>query len=195
MDDRFAGLKKIPDQPATKLLAQANMKLETQLSAPANADVATVLRELDQKGAVGDMLRVFSVALPARERTWWACLSGRDLVGPATEIPPTLQAAEAWVFNATDETYSDAYDALQLADPGDKTAGCATAVVFGNGKLGPGDLAEHDAPPGAVQSAVLVTVIDAMTESADNSEEYLQVAIERALDIARGGNGKSKNAA
>lgn len=195
MGDRFDGLTKIPDKPATKLLAEANMVLETKLASPANADVSTVLRELDQKGALGDTLRVLAAALPARERTWWACLSGRDLVGSATEIPLTLQAAEAWVFNPSEETYSDAYNALQLANPGDKTAGCATAVVFSKGKLGPGDLGDHDAPPGAVQSAVLVTVIDAMTESADNSEEYLKVAIERALDIARGGSGRSKNGA
>lgn len=195
MDERFAGLNKIPDQPAARLLAQANMKLETKLSAPANADVATVLSELDQKGAIGDILRLMAAALPPRERTWWACLSGRDLVGPESEPPQTLLSAEAWVYSPGEQTLADAYDALQLADPDDKTAGCATAAVYGNGKLGPGDLAEHEAPPGAMQAVVLATVIDAMNESADNSEEYLNVAVERALDIARGGNGKSRPAA
>ncbi|MEO1279625.1 MAG: hypothetical protein AAFV77_11775, partial [Planctomycetota bacterium] len=44
-----------------------------------------------------DMVRLISVCLPAREVVWWACLAGRDLVGPDGDSL-CLKSAEAWVF-------------------------------------------------------------------------------------------------
>ncbi|MBC7740321.1 MAG: hypothetical protein H7245_24645, partial [Candidatus Saccharibacteria bacterium] len=103
MNERFLNLTKIPKQPAARMLAMANAELETELSAPASASVETVLQELYEKGALIDMLRLLSVALPARERVWWACLAARDTLKSGAKLPPPLAAAEAWVFKPTEE--------------------------------------------------------------------------------------------
>ncbi len=46
MDERFADLKKIPADPAMRLLAGANAKLATKLPLPASAPVGEVLAGL-----------------------------------------------------------------------------------------------------------------------------------------------------
>ncbi len=49
MNERFADLTKLPRQPAARLLALANAKLQTPLESPASAPVEAVLAELEGK--------------------------------------------------------------------------------------------------------------------------------------------------
>lgn len=190
MKDRFSNLKKLPDQPAVRLLAVANAKLKTRLNCPANASVSLVMEELDKTDAFVDMLRLMSVALPARERAWWACLAARDLVGTEVETPPRpLECAEAWVQKPSDETRDAARVAAEMADVDDDTSLCATCVIFCDGTLGIGDLAQYEAPPGAAQSAAFGMNIMALDTGSDVSATA-RLLIDRAVDIARGGNGK-----
>lgn len=181
---------RVPDEPAARLLARANQSLLTKTDTPANAGVEEVMRALDAADAERDMLVLMAVALPARQRTWWACLSARDLLGAAAEGSETLAAAEAWVRSPSDETYAHAFDALQRAEPVDPAAHCSRSVVYSGGKLGPGDLMEHDAPPGAAETAALTMVIDALSATADNPKAYVSLLIDRAIDLAKGGSGK-----
>ncbi|MFT6167902.1 MAG: hypothetical protein ACJAR9_000005 [Celeribacter sp.] len=190
MTTRFTNLKKVPAQPAVRLLAMANTKLETKLTTPANADIETVMAELDAAGAVIDMLRLMAVALPARERVWWACLAGRDLVAPdADVVPAPLLAAEAWVRKPSDQTRDAARATVEVADIDDDTVYCANAVVFCDDTLGTGDLAQHAAPPGASQTCAFGMNVTAMALG-DDIIETAQVLIDRAVDIAQGGNGQ-----
>lgn len=190
MSDRYSELVKLIRQPAARLLANANAELETVLEAPASAPVDVVLRELDQKGALVDIMRLLSVALPARERVWWACLAARDLMQAGEKVPAPLAAAEAWVFKPTEENRSVAHHALQHASMKDETKHCAMAVQFHDGTLGPGDLAQHAAPPGGAEVSAFAMNIVAIAKSGKTLEVAAGVMIERALDIARGGSGR-----
>jgi hypothetical protein len=194
MAGRFSKLIKISADPAAKLLAQDNVKLETELDAPASASVEAVLTELDAKGANVDLLRLLSIALPPRERVWWACLAARDIVGPGVENEtPCLQAAEAWVFRPGDETRGVAIDCMEHADKDDVTVHCAMAVMYADGTLGTGDMAQHPAPPGGSSIAAFAMNIEAIAARDDNFDTYIQELIDRAVDIGRGGNGKRKD--
>lgn len=189
MTTDFANLSKVPDQPAVRLLAMANAKLGIRVNAPANASVSTVLKELNMEGAYIDMLRLMSVALPARERCWWACLAAHDVAGPGEEnVPAPLLAAEKWVRSPSEENREAARIAVDLAEMDDDTVLCAVAVVFSDDTLGPGNLAQYQAPAGASQSAAFGINIMAMTRGAD-IDGTARLLIERAIDIARGGNG------
>ena len=188
--ERFADLKKVPRQPAARLLALANAKLGTPLSTPASAPVEAVLAELAEKDALVDMLRLLSVALPARERVWWSCLAARDVIGAGIEPPPPLKAAEAWVFKPTEEMREAARAALDLAEVDDDTVHCATGVLYCDGTLGPGSLAEHPAPPGAAEICAFAMNVIALGQRPDAFPTFGQLLVERALDIARGGNGR-----
>ena len=196
MDFDFNDLKKIPNQPAARLLAMTNTKLETVLSSPANAPVQTVLEELSAEQALFDMLKLLSVALPPREAVWWACLAARDLVGhEAKKVPPALDAAEKWVFKPSDENRNAAIIALDSADIDDETVYCAMAVTYSDGKMGTGELSKVEAPPNAISAAVICMNMKSLGETIDTMEGHMEMLIGRALDIARGGNGKVEKVA
>ncbi len=190
MSDRFTGLIKVPKQPAARLLSHANAELHTELEAPASAPVEVVLAELEQKGALIDMLHLLAVALPARERVWWACLAARDTLKPGAKVPPPLAAAEAWVFKPSEENRAVAHHAVQHASQKDDTKHCALAVQFHDGTLGPGDLAQHAAPPGGSEVSAFSMNIVAIAKSGKTLEVAAKLLIDRALDIARGGSGR-----
>ena len=190
MNERFLNLTKIPKQPAARMLALANAELETELVAPASASVETVLQELHEKGALIDMLRLLSVALPARERVWWSCLAARDTLPEGAKLPPPLAAAEAWVFKPTEENRAVAHHAVQHASMKDDTKHCAVAVQFHDGTLGPGDLSQHAAPPGGAEVSAFAMNVVAIGRSGKPLEIAAVVLIDRALDIARGGSGR-----
>jgi len=190
MNQRFANLTKLPKQPAARLLSQANAQLETGIAAPASASVEVVLEELEQKGALIDMLRLLSVALPARERVWWSCLAARDTLPEGARLPPPLAAAEAWVFKPTEENYAAAHHAVRHASMKDDTKHCAVAVQFHDGRLGPGDLAQHAAPPGGSEVSAFAMNVVAIGRSGRPMEAAAGLLIDRALDIARGGSGR-----
>ena len=190
MNTRFSNLTKVPNQPAMRLLAMANAKLDTKLTSPANASVEMVMAELEQADAPMDMLRLMSVALPVRERVWWACLAARDVAGPEPVVtPPPLAAAEAWVRKPSDATRDAARLTVEVADIDDDTVLCASAVVYCDDTLGTGDLAQYPAPSGASQTSAFGMNIVAMGTGSD----VMQMAhhlVDRAVDIARGGNGQ-----
>lgn len=191
MSTRFDNLKKIPPDPAAKLLANANTKLQAKHGLPASAPVTAVLAELDKLGAKIDVLRLLSVALPPREATWWACLAARDLVGvDAKVVPPPLAAAERWVFKPNDENRTAAHRAFETAEMDDDTTYCAMAALYADGTLGPGDLNQYPAPPNGVSAAVLAMNLIAMRANVDRLKVYQELLIDRGLNIARGGNGR-----
>lgn len=197
MSERFLGLKKVPKDPAMRLMALANIKFQGNVTTPASAPVADVLAALDKEedrvtGAL-DMLRLMSAALPPRERTWWACLAARDVLGAdAADIPEPLKAAEAWVRKPNDENRAKIRAALDVAEPDDDTTLAAIAAIFADGTLGPGEMKDQPAPPGAAHGACFGINVMALGAAGDGFEAAAQHLVNRALDLARGGNGKSE---
>jgi hypothetical protein len=187
---RFSDLRKVPRQPAARLLAMANARLQTRVAAPASAPVEVVLAELAEKGELVDMLRLLSVALPPRERVWWSCLAARDVIGEGAEPPPPLKAAEAWVFKPSEENRIAAQAAIRLADTDDDTVHCATGVLYCDGTLGPGELAQHQAPPGAGEVCAFAMNLIALGTRPADYDVFGQILVDRAVDIARGGSGR-----
>ncbi len=189
MSERFAGLVKLPQQPARRILATAGVKMNTKLESPASASVEVVLQELVEKKAQADMLLLLACALPPRERVWWACLAARDVIDPTEKPPLSLTTSEAWVFKPTEENRIAAQKSIEVAEPMDKTVHVATAIVFFDGTLGPGDLAEHACPPGAAELSAFAMNIIAFCRDPDQMDLMADVLVDRALVMARGGSG------
>jgi hypothetical protein len=191
MTDRFSGMTKTPQMPAARMLADANARLSVKLEAPASAPLDVVLTELEEKGAVIDILRLLGVALPARERVWWSCLAARDYIGEAPDNnTPALAASEEWVFRPTPENRDKAGATIDLAEPDDETVNCAMGVLYSDGTLGSGDLANVPAPLGAAEVVAFAMNVVAMDKHEEDFDTYVQLLIDRGVDIARGGNGK-----
>ena len=190
METNFDDLKKLSRQPAARLLAGANAKLLQPPAVPAAAPPSEMLAAMAKTGALPDMMRVLSVALPARERVWWACLAARDMLPPALKKAPLcLELAESWVRKPVDETREALRDALELAEPDDDSVLCATSALYADDTLGPGDLKQYPAPPGGSQTAAFVMNINAAAHEGDFMARA-EVLVLRGLDIARGGNGQ-----
>ncbi len=191
MKEKFKDLEKFPSDPVAKLLSRANIILKTPLKSPPTAMADVVLAELEEKGAMVDLLRLLAILLPPRERVWWACMAARDYVGPRSDKdPPSLVASEAWVFNPSDENRDAARNSLDHAYVDDDTVNCALAVLYADGTLGPGDLAQYPSPAGASETAAFAMNMVALGELSDKFEEHGRLLIDRALNIGRGGNGK-----
>ena len=79
-----------------------------------------------------------------------------------------------------------------MAEKGDKAKLCAMAVSYHDGTLGVGELSEMPAPPGASQTAAFTINVKALTTGEDLASMG-QIIIDRALDIARGGDGRIKH--
>jgi hypothetical protein len=195
MSGRYADLRKLPREPARRLLALANAKLVSPISAPAAAPVDVVLEELEAAGAFVDTMRLLSAALPARECIWWGCLAAEDVL-KGQPVPRPLAAAQAWVFKPTEENRELARLAVEAAEPDDETTLCATAVVMHDGKLGGGELAHYDAPPGGRATMIFGMNVKSLgTATPEDFAAHKELLIDRALDIARGGNGRLESRA
>lgn len=193
MNGRFRNLKKISPDPVAKQLARANILLKTPLQAPASAPADVVLSELAEKRAWIDLVLLLSVLLPPRERVWWACMAARDYVGPRSDTdPPSLAASETWVYDPSPDNREAARQTIDHAYVDDDTVNCAIAVLYADGTLGPGDLAQHPAPAGAAEAAAFAMNMVALGALSDRFEQHIQLLIDRAVDIARGGSGRVK---
>lgn len=194
----FEGLTKLPEKPALPILARAKVKLDTQITLDAGASIGEMLQALDaQRGladtAEVDMIKLLAQAMPKREAVWWSCLAARDIVGHKEELKEgCLFTAEAWVFKPTDDNRRAAFAALQAADPDDPASLAAMGAVYASGTYGPDELEDAEVPPGVFGHVIfgqVLTSMDAMGEA--DTFDWFWMLIERALDIAKGGNGKS----
>ena len=189
MSERFSKLIKLPKDPAAKIVAQGNILLRTPVTYPASASVEVLLTKLAAKDAWVDIMTVLAHALPAREAVWWACLAARDLTGPGDQkAPPCLRAAENWVLDPSDANRAVARAALDGVYVDDDTNLVATAAMYAAGNMGPGDMANYPAPVGIVGGCVFGMNMLALAE-AEDFDRSIQILIDRALDIGRGGNG------
>ena len=146
-----------------------------------------MLEELEAADAQIDILRLLSVSLPARECVWWACIAAHDVVGP-DEKSPCLAAAEAWVFEPTAEN-REKLRLVMEAETDDDGALCATAAYYAPGNLGEGEMSDMPAPIGVVSACCFSMNLKTL-KVGPSPEHCFQVTIDRALNIARGGNGK-----
>ncbi|MEM9583094.1 MAG: hypothetical protein AAGA08_08260 [Pseudomonadota bacterium] len=189
MAHRYSDLTKIPADPLSRLMAIADLELSGEVDVPASADTEYVLRALDAAEKWDEVALVLAVALPNREAAWWSCLAARDYVKFKPKTPMnSIRAAEAWVFDPSDKTLADLETVIENNSPKDKSALCATAALYATGTMGSGEMAKIPAPPSAVALAVFGMNMLAMAEAEDPGT-HMQWLIDRALDIARGGNG------
>ncbi|OIQ33082.1 MAG: hypothetical protein BM562_01490 [Alphaproteobacteria bacterium MedPE-SWcel] len=190
MAEMFENLVKLPKEPVAKLLSRQQVLLKTRLESEVSATAPQVISELYEKKAMIDLLRLMGILLPPRERVWWACLAARDYIGPRSpKDPPSLATSEAWVVDPTEDNRQAARITIDHAYVDDDTVNCAWAVTYHDGTLGPGDLRQYPAPAGAAEAAAFAMNMVALGQLSDKFEEHGYILIERALDIARGGNG------
>ena len=93
------------------------------------------------------------------------------------------------MFKPEDRNLVAVRRALDAAGPDEPTNYCGNAALTWDGKLGPEELHGMDSPPGASETYALVMNVHAMCLDPTLPETRAGLLIERALDIARGGQG------
>ncbi|MEM7667600.1 MAG: hypothetical protein AAF317_00425 [Pseudomonadota bacterium] len=188
---RFEGLTKMLKKPALDVLSAGKASVQGDTEVPPDASIEDALALLEENEEYLDMFQLFAHGLPPREGTWWACLAAREMFpaeGPAQ--PKCLKAAEDWVFKPTDEARVVCREVMETAPPEDDTTLVAMAATFAKGTLGAGELEDYDAPAGAVGGCIFSMALISMFDDDEQVDYRAQLFVERAIDIARGGNGK-----
>ena len=162
------------------------------LAAPDMAP-ADYIEQLCAEGLWADAVRFLAHGLPKREAVWWACLTARGALGEAAAAPQmaAVEAAEAWVYQPTEENRRAAMAAGDAAG-NDSPARWAAVAAFWSG----GSLTAPDAPavaPGEQLTAMAVAgavQIAAVHKEPARAEEKYRLFVAQGLDIAQGGNGR-----
>jgi Family of unknown function (DUF6931) len=153
--------------------------------------VSDYVISLAETGQFRAALSVLAHALPKREAVWWGCVAVRY-----AEVPPAdsdadtaLAAAEAWVYQPSEDTRRPTGAAASRAGLGTAAGWAAIAAYWSSGSLSPEDT--PPVPPGpeltgkAVAGATTLAALNA-----DPPDGYFDVFIRMALDIASGGDGR-----
>jgi hypothetical protein len=144
-----------------------------------------------------DAVRFLAHALPRREAVWWACTCARLTLprDASPDIAASLQAAEAWVFQPTEENRRAAMQKAEAAGLDTPSAWSAVSVFWSGGSMAPAG-----APPvapaerlfaTAVTSTILLAAVQTEPQLAD--QKYRRF-LEAGIDIARGGSGRPQQA-
>lgn len=161
------------------------------------ASVAEFLSALLTAELMTDAVGVMAQALPKREAVWWACLAARTLVDAQT--PPgvviAVEAAEAWVYQPSDETRRTAMDRAQATKFDHPGVWAAVGAFWSGGSMAPPNLPA--VPPAEHLTGVAVAGavnLSAVMRQPAQAKEKLKGFLSQAIDIANGGNGRQRAA-
>ncbi len=85
---KFEGPNKLPKTTLGAFCRHHRIKLNSDLDVDDSVSLPEGLEILFQKRAVTEFFLIFSTALPARERVWYACLAARDMLPEGAEKTP-----------------------------------------------------------------------------------------------------------
>lgn len=189
----MAELKKIAKRTVGEFIAHAGLDAVNSSRLSLQQSAADALNSLIDAGSLEDALKLIAHALPKRESVWWACICSRSVLGsgPSGDELHAINAAEAWVYEPTDDNARAAYAWAEKL--GFKTPGgwAAVAAFWSSGTLSPPD--QPVVPPAdyltgvAVAGAVmLAAVVDPVSEIAARHQSFIAYGKE----IASGGDAR-----
>src|SRR5690606_3794420 len=125
-------LKKITAQSAAEIAAQFALGDVAKTLLTPTLSPGDFLEALIREAQWPDAVRCVAHALPPRAAVWWACTCARFTL--AVDLPPdavaALQAAEAWVFQPTEENRRAAMQRAEAAGFDTPAAWSAVSVFW-----------------------------------------------------------------
>jgi len=180
---------------AAEAAKSATLGAEAKALLQPRATAAEFLAALMAQGLIRDAVAIMAYALPKREAVWWACLASRTVVDAETPAPvvAALEAAEAWVYQPSEETRRATMDRAQATGFNHPGVWAAVAAFWSGGSMAPANLpavppAEHLTGQ-VVNSAINLS---AVIHQPEHAEEKLRGFLRQAIDIANGGSGRAK---
>lgn len=179
--------------PSAHLICQ-QLELEDEAKQLLNSEQTPLqyLLLLVENKAFPDAIRFLAMALPKREAVWWACVSARGSITDKTkpQVIAALTAAEAWVYQPTEENRRGAMALAEATEFNGAGSWAAVAAFWSGGSMSPPDAPiippSEDLTAKAVAGAVMLAVAEMDPEKADDNYKKLLM---QGIDIAKGGKG------
>ena len=186
-------LKKVKATAASEICGLFELEPEARALLGADATPAEFLACLVENTRFHDATRFLAHALPKREAVWWACLCARQTL--AGDAPPArlaaLEAAEAWVYQPTEENRRMTMERAQEAGYDNPASWAAVAAFWSGGSLAPAG--SPVVPPGETLTAVAVSgavILAAVQNQPEQAADRFASFFEQGIDVADGGNGR-----
>ncbi len=183
---------KIPARDASAICARL------ELSAPARS---LLVDELSPQGFLAvlvqnehwtDAVRFLAFALPRREAVWWACVVCRSI--PSASDPRSeacLSLAEGWVFEPSDAKGRLCFEAAEAQGFAGAPAYAALGAFWAGPSLAPEGQPPVEPDPSLCPTGASASVLLAVAGGDPaRAPELYALAVEAAVDIANGGNGR-----
>ncbi len=182
-------LPKITAPTAAELCAHFELEEAAQPLLTATATPQQFLDALIEAGHQRDAVQFLAHALPAREAVWWACVCARSIT-TADSPPPavaSLQAAEAWAYEPTEENRRAAEAAAQEEGLEHPASWAAQAAFWSSGSLSPAGNPEVPPGPFLTAKAVAATLLlAAVVPPPEHATARFQSFLEQGRGIAAG---------
>jgi hypothetical protein len=193
-----SALSKVIASTAAEACAAAKLSEEALGLLTPEMGVGEFVGHLMERELLGDAVTVMAHALPKREAVWWACLAAQTLVDDRTapEVLATLESVESWVYKPSDELRRSAMTSAQKTQFDHPAAWAAAGAFWSSGSMVAPDLPEVPAAPHLTGVAVCGAVqLSAVARDPQLAPKKLREFLAQALDIAKGGSGRSVMAA
>jgi len=188
-------LVKITAKNANIVCQQIELEEEARQLLNPELTPAEYLRILIEQKQYPDAIRFLAMALPKREAVWWACVSARSSVSEKTkpQMLAALSAAEAWVYQPTEENRRSAMSLAEAAEFNGSACWSAVAAFWSGGSISPPDAPVVPPPEDLTAKAVTGSVMLAVAEMDQaRVEDNYKRLLAQGIDIARGGKGDGK---
>ncbi|CAG1022418.1 hypothetical protein DOJK_01658 [Patescibacteria group bacterium] len=161
------------------------------------SDSSEYLNQLIEQKLYPDAVRFLANALPKREATWWACLCARHVLNDKT--PPAevkaIELAEAWVYKPNEDTRKPTLAAAEAVSHNTPASWAAMSAFWSGNDISPTPQAIIPPSETLYAKAVIGAVMLAATQVApDKVADTYQLFLQQGIDIANGGDGRSKTA-
>ena len=186
-------LIKITAKNANIVCQQLELEEEAKQLLNPETSPSDYLRLLIEKNQYPDAIRFLAMALPRRESVWWACVSARGSVSEKTkpQLVAALTAAEAWVYQPTEENRRNAMALAEATEFAGSGSWAAVAAFWSGGSISPPDAPVVPPPEDLTAKAVAGAVMLAAAElDPEKIEDSYKKLLAKGIDIAKGGKGE-----
>ncbi len=188
-------LKKIAAVAAQEVYRKFALEVEPEEATLLDDKIAPAnfLDRLIQAEEFAHAAKFLAFSLSKREAIWWACLVAREVLpedAPA-QAQAALRAAEAWVYEPSEENRRAVMDQAEVADDDSPAAWAAFAAGWSGGSLAPADMEPVPPPEDMTGKAVNNTItLAAYGTEPERAEEKFRLFVAQGMDVAQGGNGR-----